>query len=121
MKVKNTWLSRLLVKLDNNIWCVIIWYSISPSLFSIPSVIISEISLRSHATFTDAKIIEYQIERSRATTLGYLKYLYSFGGIYYVGGCRVNATEDYYINDTITVMINEHNPTESHIWVNNIH
>ena len=116
MKVKSTWLSRLLVTLNNKIWLVILWFVISPGLILGPIRLINEIQLRHNATCIKAQVIEYKTRISKGSIRGVVSFLYEYDGKYYVSNTIVNDVYPYKINEPITIIVNAKKPSQSHIW-----
>ena len=111
MMVKNTWLSRLLVRLNDKTWVVWLWIMISPFLILGPMRIVKEKKLRSNAAVLTARVVEYVPNKPQK-----VKYVYQFDGKYYVNTNRIYGKQSYTINEPITIIVNKDNPQQSHLW-----
>lgn len=117
MKVKNTWLSRLLVRLDSNKWAIIIWFLISPCLIVVPKRIIQEIILRHNAVFVNATVVKYEkYTTAKRGMWEVISFLYEYDGNYYVNTVRNKSARSYAINEQVLIIVNKNKPTQSHLW-----
>lgn len=113
MKVKNTWLSRLLVRMSNNAWLVTLWFIISPFIIIGPVQIIRELKLRKNSAVLTAQVINYN---RLPTGRGKVTFLYEFDEKYYVNSTLVTGVRPYSINEMIVIIVNKERPSQSHIW-----
>ena len=116
MKVKNTWLSRLLVRMSDNAWLVTLWFIISPFLIIGPIRIVQEIKLRKNSTVITAHVINYN---RLPTRRGEVAFLFELDGKYYVNSTLTSGVHPYKINETIVIIVNKEKPSQSHIWNGN--
>jgi len=114
MMVKNTWLSRLLVRLNDKTWLVCLWLFISPFLIFGPIMIVREMKLRSNAAVLSSHVVEYIPGKHKKLT-----YLYLYSGKYYVGKDIIMGKKSYNINEPITIIVSRDNPQKGHIWNGN--
>lgn len=105
-----------MIKLNNQIWCVILWFVISPGLILGPIKIANEIKLRHNASYVEAKVIEYKTRITRGSIRGVVTFFYEYDGKNYVSNTIVNDVYPYKINEKIFIIVNKENPSQSHIW-----